>query len=76
MSQNGVGIIIDERKNYKDSCGLRLMIMDGGLGLQRMECCGHSMTLADEQEFTDLGIRNARMAKSATDEPLEPRGSA
>ncbi|HEY3197468.1 MAG TPA: hypothetical protein VGJ57_05610 [Nitrospirales bacterium] len=76
MGPNGVGVIIDERKNYKESCGLRLMIMDGGQGLQRMECCGHSMTLADEQEFTDLGIRNARMAKSAKDEPLEPSGSA
>jgi hypothetical protein len=34
------------------------------------------MTLADEQEFTDLGIRNARLDKSAEDEPVEPSGSA
>lgn len=76
IGQNGVAVIIDEKKNYKDSCGLRLMIMDGGQGLQRIECCGHSMTLADEKELTDLGIRNARIAKSAEDEPLEPSGTA
>ena len=76
IGQNGVAVIIDEKKNHKDSCGLRLMIMDGGQGLQRIECCGHSMTLADEKELTDLGVRNARMAKSAKDEPLEPSGTA
>jgi hypothetical protein len=76
MGQKGVGVIIDEKKGFSDSCGLRLMIMDGGQGLQRMECCGHSLTLADEQEFLDLGIRNARMAQSEKDEPLGPSGSA
>ena len=76
MGQKGVGVIIDEKKGFGDSCGLRLMIMDGGQGLQRMECCGHSLTLADEQEFLDLGIRNARMAQSEKDEPLGPSGNA
>ena len=76
MGQKGVGVIIDEKKSFGDSCGLRLMIMDGGQGLQRMECCGHSLTLADEQEFLDLGIRNARMAQSEKDEPLGPSGNA
>jgi hypothetical protein len=76
MGQKGVGVIIDENKSFRDSCGLRLMIMDGGQGLQRMECCGHSLTLADEQEFLDLGIRNARMAQSEKDEPLGPSGNA
>jgi hypothetical protein len=76
MGQKGVGVIIDEKKSFGDSCGLRLMIMDGGQGLQRMECCGHSLTLADEQEFLDLGIRNVRMAQSEKDEPLGPSGNA
>jgi hypothetical protein len=76
MGQKGVGVIIDEKKSFRDSCGLRLMIMDGGQGLRRMECCGHSLTLADEQEFLDLGIRNARMAQSEKDEPLGPSGNA
>ena len=76
MGQKGVGVIIDEKKSFGDSCGLRLMIMDGGQGLQRMECCGHSLTLADEQEFLDLGIRNARMGQSEKDEPLGPSGNA
>jgi hypothetical protein len=76
MGQKGVGVIIDEKKSFRDSCGLRLIIMDGGQGLQRMECCGHSLTLADEQEFLDLGIRNARMGQSEKDEPLGPSGNA
>jgi hypothetical protein len=66
IGHKGVGVIIDERKSYDGSCGLRLMIMDGGQGLQHMECCGHVLTLADEKEFMDLGMRNRR-----TDDPEE-----
>lgn len=60
MGHKGVGIIIDEKKSYPTSCGLRLMIMDGGQGLQYMECCGHSLTLADEKAFGELGIQDIR----------------
>lgn len=59
----GVGIIIDERKSYPKSCGLRLIIVDGGRGFERVECCGHALTLADEREFMDLGLRNRRTAE-------------
>jgi hypothetical protein len=65
----GVGIIIDEGKSYRNSCGLRLIIMDGGQGLERVECCGHTLTLADEREFMDLGLRNRR-----TGDPEEESG--
>jgi hypothetical protein len=76
MGPKGVGIVIDEKKSYGDSCGLRLMILDGGQGLRRVECCDHTLTTADEKEFSDLGIRNARKAEPPQDEPAEPIGNA
>ena len=78
MGQKGVGFIIDEKKSYPAGCGLRLMIMDGGHGLQHMECCGRSLTLADEREFLDLGVRNIRGAQPEEDEdaPAGPTGNA
>jgi hypothetical protein len=76
MGHKGVGVVIDEQKDYAGSCGLRLMIMDGGQGLQYMECCGHSLTLADEKEFMDLGMRNTRLADPSKDEPSGASGSA
>jgi hypothetical protein len=72
----GVGIIIDERKSYPHSCGLRLMIMDGGQGLQRVECCGHPLTLADEREFMDLGMRNCRSVNREDEESGGPVANA
>jgi hypothetical protein len=78
MGQKGVGFIIDEKKSYPAGCGLRLMIMDGGHSLQHMECCGRSLTLADEREFLDLGVRNIRGAQPEEDEdaPAGPTGNA
>lgn len=37
-------VILDEKKLYPDSCGLRVMIIDGGAGLKEIRCCGHSLT--------------------------------
>ncbi len=78
MGHKGVGFIIDEKKNSPTGCGLRLMIMDGGQGLQHMECCGRSLTLADEREFLDLGVRNIRgtLAEEDEDAPAGPTGNA
>ena len=78
MGPKGVGFIIDEKKSLPTGCGLRLMIMDGGRGLQHMECCGRTLTLADEREFLDLGVRNIRGAQPAEDEdaPAGPTGNA
>jgi hypothetical protein len=74
--QKGVGIVIDEKTIYGDSCGLRLMIVDGGQGLERVECCSHSLTTADEKEFPDLGMRNARKGEPPQDEPAGSIGNA
>jgi hypothetical protein len=80
MGQKGVGFIIDEKKSHPSSCGLRLMIMDGGHGLQHMECCGHALTLADEKQLLDLGFGTIRKkdekAKEAQDETSGPSGTA
>ena len=45
--------------------------MDGGQGLQRMECCGHTLTLVDEKELLTLGFGTLRNSESA-DEPEGP----
>ncbi len=40
-----ISTILDEKKLYPDSCGLRVMIMDGGAGFKEIRCCGHSITM-------------------------------
>lgn len=44
-------VLLDEKKLYQDSCGLRVMIMDGGAGFQEIICCGHSLKLNALKEF-------------------------
>jgi hypothetical protein len=72
--QKGVGFIIDERKSYPDACGLRLMIVDGGQGLQHMECCGHALTSADEKRLLDLGFGKVRKDDEEEKEEEAPGG--
>jgi len=50
-----IGMILDEKKLYPNSCGLRVMIMDGGAGFQEIICCGHSLTFTSIRELRDLG---------------------
>ena len=44
-------IVLDEKKLYPDSCGLRVMIMDGGAGFKEIRCCGHSLTVSSKREL-------------------------
>ena len=44
-------VLLDENKLHQDSCGLRVMIMDGGAGFQEIICCGHSLKLNAMKEF-------------------------
>jgi len=44
-----VGMTIDEKKISPDSCGLRVMVMDGGEGFQEIICCGHYINEAAMQ---------------------------
>lgn len=43
--------ILDEKKLYPDSCGLRVMIMDGGAGFKEIRCCGHELTSSSIREL-------------------------
>ena len=44
-------VLLDEKKLYPDSCGLRVMILDGGEGFQEIMCCGHALRLDSVKEF-------------------------
>jgi len=46
-----LAVILDEKKQHPQSCGLRAMVMDGGAGFQEIVCCGHSLTLTSIQEL-------------------------
>jgi len=46
-----VAIILDEKKLFPNSCGLRVMIMDGGAGFREIVCCGNSLNLESMREF-------------------------
>ena len=72
----GLGFIIDEKRLYKSSCGLRLIVLEGGNGLEHIECCGHTLTLADEKELGDIGLGSLRKAGSGPEPPSGPIGTA
>lgn len=44
-----ISVILDEKKLYPDSCGLRVIVIDGGAGFKEIRCCGHSLTLSSAQ---------------------------
>ncbi len=44
-------VVLDEKKLYPDSCGLRVMVMDGGAGFKEIRCCGHSLTTDSIREI-------------------------
>ena len=44
-------VLLDEKKLYPDSCGLRVMIIDGGVGFKEIICCGHSLKLNAMKEL-------------------------
>jgi hypothetical protein len=46
-----LAVIIDEKKLFPNSCGLRVMIMDGGAGFREIRCCGHSLTMNSIHEL-------------------------
>lgn len=44
-------LTLDEKRLYPDSCGLRVMIIDGGAGFREIRCCGHSLTIDSVQDM-------------------------
>jgi len=63
-------VILDENKLYPDSCGLRVMIMDGGAGFKEIRCCGHALTISS---MRDLKFGQMRASEP---EPTGPAGTA
>jgi hypothetical protein len=54
-----LAVMLDEKKLYPDSCGLRVMIMDGGAGFREIICCGHSLTFNAIKELKFGQCRDA-----------------
>jgi hypothetical protein len=46
-----VGCVLDEKRLHPGSCGLRVMVLDGGAGFQEIVCCGHSLTVTSVQDL-------------------------
>ncbi|NKB81255.1 MAG: hypothetical protein GKS05_05075 [Nitrospirales bacterium] len=65
-----VGVVLDEKKSFPDSCGLRMMVLDGGAGFQEIQCCGHSVQMRAIQDFQYGGMRQEALPD------MEPHGNA
>ncbi len=61
-----IGMTIDEKKLFPDSCGLRMMVMEGGAGFQEIICCGHSVSdkAMQDLQFGSGGVRSAPQTPS------------
>ena len=44
------GDIIDEKKNYEQSCGFVATVTEGGAGFEKVLCCGYDL---DERDLTE-----------------------
>lgn len=58
-------VILDEKKLYPDSCGLRVMIMDGGAGFKEIRCCGHTLTASSMRELKFGQLRGSDPLQNA-----------
>jgi hypothetical protein len=59
-----LAVILDEKKLYPNSCGLRVMVMDGGAGFKEIICCGHSLTADAMRQLKDLQFGASRLDAS------------
>lgn len=57
--------VLDEKKLYPDSCGLRVMIMDGGAGFKEIRCCGHELTSSSLRELKYGQLRGSDPPQNA-----------
>ncbi|MCG3778192.1 MAG: hypothetical protein JW388_0904 [Nitrospira sp.] len=65
-------VILDEKKLYPDSCGLRVMIIDGGAGFTEIHCCGHTLTASSMRDLQYGKMRG----RGPEPEPAAPAGTA
>ena len=68
-----VGMILDEKKLHSTSCGLRVMILEGGAGFHEILCCGHSLTVSALKEMQEFGTMRGA---PPTYPKLGPHGNA
>jgi hypothetical protein len=61
------GAMLEEKRQFPDSCGLRIMVLDGGAGLQGIDCCGHTITVG--------AVNDLRFGLPQGDDPI-PTGPA
>lgn len=38
------GAMLEEKRQFPEACGLRVMVIDGGAGFEGIDCCGHTIT--------------------------------
>lgn len=57
-------VVLDEKKLFPDSCGLRVMIIDGGAGFKEIRCCGHSLTASSMRVLKFGQLRNAELEQT------------
>lgn len=70
-----LAVVLDEKKFYPDSCGLRVMIMDGGAGFKEIRCCGHSLTISSMRELKYGALRGAGPGEDPDAQPNAPAGT-
>ena len=59
-------VVLDEKKLHPDSCGLRVMVIDGGAGFKEIRCCGHSLTMSSMRELKFGQLRDGSSAAVRT----------
>ncbi|MEO5955412.1 MAG: hypothetical protein ABIR36_06955 [Nitrospiraceae bacterium] len=58
-------VVLDEKKLHPNSCGLRVMIIDGGAGFAEIRCCGHSLTASSMKELKYGQLRGPEPGQNA-----------
>jgi hypothetical protein len=71
-----LAVILDERKLHPNSCGLRVMVMDGGAGFQKVVCCGHSLTVTSVQDLKFGQLRGTPPGQTGLPGAPGPQGTA
>ncbi|MCC2641608.1 MAG: hypothetical protein K0S45_2021 [Nitrospira sp.] len=64
------GAMLEEKRQFPDCCGLRVMVIDGGAGFQGINCCGHTVTAG---AVNDLKFGRSNEASA---NPAGPAGKA
>ncbi len=61
-----VGMTLDENRISTSSCGLRLMVMGGGEGFEKVMCCGNTIGTRGMQDLKFGQVRNEEPTPDST----------